>query len=123
MKRIMLMHRRRACILIAGALVLAACGTAAGQSAQLPGGDPQRGVTAIQTYGCGACHTIPGVAGANATVGPPLNDWADRHYIAGALPNTPENLIDWIRNPQTIEPGAAMPDIGVSEQDALDIGA
>jgi cytochrome c len=60
---------------------------------------------------------------AYATVGPPLNDWADRHFIAGHLANNPDNLILWLRFPQEVDPGNAMPDLGVSEQDARDISA
>ena len=115
-----------ALIILAGALVLlAACGEQEmlTQSRQMPGGDPQQGRQALQDYGCHSCHTIPGVPRANATVGPPLNDWADRHYIAGRLPNTPENLLLFVQFPQTVSPGIAMPDMGVTEQDARDIGA
>lgn len=89
----------------------------------VPGGDPVRGRQALIDYGCGACHTIPGVPAADATVGPPLNDWADRRYIAGTLTNEPENLIEWIRFPQSIEPGTAMPDMGVAEAEARDMSA
>jgi cytochrome c len=56
-------------------------------------------------------------------VGPPLNCFYQRSYIAGRLPNNRENLIKWIRNPQQIEPGTAMPDLGVSEDEAGDIAA
>lgn len=86
-------------------------------------GDRAIGRQLIDEYGCSACHTIPGVPGANATVGPPLTDWADRHFIAGNLENTPDNLISWIRNPQAIEPGTAMPDMGVTAEDAQHIAA
>ena len=87
------------------------------------GGDVERGETAIRDYGCGACHTVPGVSGADGTVGPPLSSFAERDFIAGARRNTPENLILWIQNPQEIEPGTAMPDVGVTEEDARDIAA
>jgi cytochrome c2 len=87
------------------------------------GGDAQRGARAIQEYGCGACHNIPGIAGANALVGPPLDGWAKRHYISGRLPNEPQFLIEWIRFPQEVEPGTAMPNMGVTEEDARDISA
>ena len=87
------------------------------------GGDPALGKEAIMEYGCMSCHTIPGVAAADATVGPPLTAWADRRYIAGLLPNEPDNLIAWIVNPQAFEPGTAMPTLGVSEEDARDIAA
>ncbi len=86
-------------------------------------GDPDRGVESLQAYGCGACHVIPGVPGAVSYVGPPLTDWAERHYIAGSLSNTPENLMLWLREPQTVEPGTAMPDMGVTEQAARDMSA
>jgi cytochrome c2 len=89
----------------------------------LPGGDPSRGAVALRAYGCDSCHTIPGIVTANALVGPPLDAWADRRYIAGKLPNEPEYLIEWIRFPQAIEPGTIMPNLGVTEQDARDMGA
>ena len=96
---------------------------AAAPNTMVPGGDPQRGARAIQNYGCGACHNIPGIPGAEAYVGPPLDAWAERHYISGKLPNQPEHLIQWIQFPQAIEPGNAMPNMGVTEQDARDISA
>jgi len=85
--------------------------------------DPARGKVALQQHACTGCHLIPGVVGANSLVGPPLKGMARRVYIAGSLPNTPENLIRWIHNPQQISPGSAMPDLGVTEQDARDIAA
>ena len=39
------------------------------------------------------------------------------------LRNTPANLVRWIREPQAVVPGNAMPDMGVSEADARDIAA
>jgi cytochrome c1 len=77
----------------------------------------------MQEYGCDACHQIPGVPGATGYVGPPLVAWAERHYIAGKLPNKPVYLVEWLRFPQSIEPGTAMPDMGVTEQAARDMGA
>jgi cytochrome c2 len=86
-------------------------------------GDPVAGTHQIQRYGCGACHAIPGVPGAHGAVGPPLGGIASRRIIAGRLPNTPDNLIHWIENPQAVEPGNVMPDLGVSAADARDIAA
>ncbi len=77
----------------------------------------------IVSYGCGTCHTIPGVPGAIGKAAPPLYRFYERSYIAGELPNTEENLIKWIRDPQQMEPGNAMPDMGVSEEDARNIAA
>ncbi|HEY0526529.1 MAG TPA: c-type cytochrome [Stellaceae bacterium] len=94
------------------------------QEAQgLTGGDVKRGRTAIRNYGCGTCHTIPGVAEARGLVGPPLDHLANRVYIAGVLTNTPENLIDWIQQPRRVDRQTAMPNVGVTEDDARDIAA
>jgi cytochrome c len=93
------------------------------QVKHMTGGDPDAGRVKIRNYGCQACHTIPGVTGANALVGPPLIHWSQRVFIAGELPNTPENLTRWIQHPPQIEPKTAMPDMGVTEQDSRDIAA
>lgn len=93
------------------------------ERAPLRAGDPARGRDMVATYGCGSCHVIPGVDNARGTVGAPLTDFGDRHYIAGSLLNTPENLTLWIVAPETVEPGTAMPAVGVSAEDAWDIAA
>jgi cytochrome c len=80
-----------------------------------------RGLDHIQYYGCGSCHTIPGVPGAHASVGPPLNRMGIRTYIAGTLPNSPQHLAQWIQHPQHVHPGTAMPELGVSSSDADEI--
>lgn len=96
---------------------------AARAGAQIAGGDPTKGAHEIEQIGCGSCHTIPGVAGANGLVGPPLDHMGRRIYVAGLLRNTPENLARWIRDPQSIVPGNAMPDMGLSESQSRDIAA
>jgi cytochrome c1 len=72
-------------------------------------------------YGCASCHTIPGIAGADALVGPPLDRIASRTYVAGVLVNTPENLVRWIQDPPGVDPLTAMPNLRVNEADARDI--
>ena len=103
------------------ALVLAGCGD------QRPPrgvrGDPARGRIALTQYACHACHMIPGVTGSEVYVGRPLEGLAKRRLIAGRLPNGQDNLVLWIRDPQAIDPQAAMPTLGVSERDALDMSA
>lgn len=90
-------------------------------AAAMTNGDPERGQAAITRYGCATCHTIPGIRGADALVGPPLSQIASRSYIAGVLPNTPENMIRWIENPPQVDHLTAMPNLGVSDADARDI--
>lgn len=87
------------------------------------GGDVGRGAQAIRAYGCDACHLVPGVRGADSMVGPPLTKFASRQYIAGRLPNEADHLEQWIRNPQGVKPGTAMPNMGVGAEDARDIAA
>ena len=111
-------------IVIGGAIYLAQQRDALRTRASLvAGGDPDRGVAAAQRYGCGGCHTIPGVPGATGLTGPPLSQFAERAYIAGELRNTPDNLVAWIKAPREVEAHTAMPDMGVSERDAHDLAA
>ncbi|HEY4218206.1 MAG TPA: c-type cytochrome [Gemmatimonadaceae bacterium] len=86
-------------------------------------GNATRGKAAIDKYGCGACHSIPGIQGATGMVGPPLEHWSERRIIAGEVANTPDRLVAWIMAPQTIEPGNAMPNMGIGDGDARDIAA
>ncbi|MCD6680579.1 MAG: c-type cytochrome [Burkholderiaceae bacterium] len=85
--------------------------------------DRERGRRALRQFGCVGCHVIPGVVAAASFVGPPLNRIGTRAFVAGQLPNTTANLITWIRHPQAVSPGTAMPDLGVGERDARDMAA
>ena len=89
----------------------------------VPGGDAKAGATSIAAFGCGSCHVVPGVTGARGKAGPPLTHFAERSFIAGAVPNNRDNLLRWIRDPQSIQPGTAMPTLGVSESDARNMAA
>jgi cytochrome c1 len=103
---------------------LPACSTLSSPPpAEVPDGNPGRGARLIEHYGCGSCHTVPGVRGADGLVGPPLIKFGSRSYIAGELPNSGENLQRWIRDPQAVEPGTAMPNLSVTDVDAKDIAA
>lgn len=113
---------RRASIALAIVAGLGACAGNASTGA-LAGGDPAQGKAAIRKYGCGTCHTISGVRAANGLVGPPLAGIGNRVYVAGVLPNTPDNLIRWIRFPQHVDPLTAMPELGVTEADARNIAS
>jgi hypothetical protein len=66
----------------------------------------EEGRRLLADYGCGSCHFIPGVPGADSTAAPPLDRFYQRTYIAGRLSNTEENLIEWIQDPQRIDPHA-----------------
>ena len=87
------------------------------------GADPENGADLMIIHGCGACHVIPGVTGADGTVGPALTSMASQAYVAGVLPNTPGGLVRWLVDPTAHSPETAMPDLGVTESEARDIAA
>jgi cytochrome c1 len=87
------------------------------------GGDAARGRAEIVERGCPACHDIPGIRAPGGRVGPPLRGFATRSFIAGELPNNPENLIRWISDPQAVNPHTAMPTLGLTQEEARDVAA
>lgn len=105
------------------AVMLTACEERDEERWRVEGGDAESGSRLMEFYDCGSCHVIPGIRKANGVVGPPLNFWSRRGLIAGAITNNPDNLIQWIVDPQSIEPGTAMPDLGVTEAEARDMAA
>ena len=118
--------------LILATLLLAGCAAAIaalpGASAAevrspIAGASVARGRDLMTEYGCHTCHTIPGVRAANGAVAPPLDFFSRRSFIAGELPNTFDNLVLWLRNPVQVEPGTAMPVLGITEEQARDIAA
>jgi len=92
-------------------------------AAAVTGGDPVRGEAMFIQYGCGSCHALKNVRTATGAVGPPLDGIATRVIVAGHLANTPQNMKRWIRDPQHVSPGTAMPDLNVGGEDAQDITA
>lgn len=85
--------------------------------------DPARGLIALHQHGCNSCHVIPGVTGSNVHVGPPLKGIASRKLIAGSVPNEPQQMVRWLRDPKSIDRWTAMPAMGVSESAARDMAA
>ena len=116
-------------LLLGGAGVVAGVGLS-GPGGRAPppelvvaGGDPGRGAAVIRRSGCGACHVIPGIAGAGGLVGPPLESFARRAYVGGVLPNRPQNLVAWLLDPPAIDALTAMPAPGISAAEARDVAA
>jgi cytochrome c len=116
---------KRTAVVIVVAMLLGACGGSPSDEPppQVPGGSPERGADLIAQFGCGSCHIIPGIREADGLVGPPLIHFGRRKIIAGQISNTADNLIRWITNPQSVEPGTAMPNLNVTEEQARDIAA
>src|SRR3954469_12745886 len=90
-------------------------------AAAITAGDASRAPDLIRRFGCGGCHTIPGVPGGDGQVGGPLQNLRTRVYIGGVATNTAENLIRFIVNPQSFSPQIAMPASGITEPDARDV--
>ena len=110
-------------LLIASLLGLAMIGNAGAAGPDNFDGDDRRGADLVKNYRCGTCHDIPGIAGANGNVGPPLHRIGTRTYIAGYIQNSPDNMAAWIEDPQKALPGNAMPRMGIPQKDARDIAA
>lgn len=111
---------------LGAASLLGACADTSGGRPQIAvvGGDPHRGQDAMVRYGCTSCHAVPGIPSvANDRIAPNLEGFDDRYYIAGQIPNRPEELIRWLQNPPAVTPGTVMPNLGVTEQDAKDLAA
>ncbi len=122
-ERAKIVRRLDAALGIAAVLALSACGEDIPAHQRVVGGDPGLGRALIAGYGCTACHQIPGVRIMSGSVGPSLEGFGRRTYIAGRLPNRPAMLTLWLRDPPAVDPETAMPNVGVSEREARDIAA
>ncbi len=81
----------------------------------------QRGADLFRQKTCGNCHQVNG-SGRGINAGPDLTHLAGRQtLLTGLLVNNRENLRRWIRDPQSIKPGANMPAYRLDEKslDAL----
>jgi len=107
--------------LLIGVLFLAACKQEDATDRTI--GNKEAGRVLIRELGCGSCHRIPGIRSARGLVGPPLDAMGRRTVIAGVLENTPEAMIRWLRDPQAVVPGNAMPDLGLTWDQAANITA
>ena len=104
------------------ALATAGCGVSEPPPhLRIAGGDADAGRQLIQSYGCAVCHTIEGVPGAVGIVGPPLRDFAQRSTLAGSFPNVPRHLVNWLIDPPAMQPGTAMPNLGITAEQARHI--
>ena len=118
-------YARLTCLL-GCALLASACDTRdmpAPPASATPLGNAERGQRLLAQFQCGACHQIPDVPAARSYMGPSLANMGKQSYIAGQFPNQPETLVRWIVDPQAMQPGALMPAMGVSADQARDMAA
>jgi len=91
------------------------------QAQQDPVGAAGRRV--FETQACMNCHTISGTA-ATGRFGPDLTHLMSRATLAsGAMDNTPANLRQWIKSPDTFKSGALMPAMQLSDKQLDEITA
>jgi cytochrome c1 len=86
-------------------------------------GNPEKGKAIISAIGCGVCHTISGVSGAHGIVGTPLQAFGRRRLIAGAIPNEPAALVQWIKDAPSLAPSTGMPRLPLTKEEASDVAA
>ena len=114
--------RRKLCLVVT--LALAACSEAETPAhLAIPGADPGRGKALIAAKGCGTCHFVQGVEGADGRIAPRLENFARRTLIAGTFPNVPRVLVPWLMDPPALKARTAMPDLGIGEAEAMDIAS
>ncbi len=70
----------------------------------------------FETQACINCHTVSGTV-ATGRYGPDLTHVMSRDTLgSGVLPNTRENLREWIRDPDQFKPGCLMPAMKLTQQ-------
>lgn len=89
--------------------------TVTASGGQVEAGAPP-GKALFQQKGCVACHTIQGVS--TGTVGPNLSRQGANPQVAGVLPNNKDNVVKWLLNPPGVKPGTAMPNLGLTPDEA-----
>jgi cytochrome c2 len=95
------------------------------ETKRVEGGDAAQGLALVAggTYGCAACHVIPGIRMPRGVAGPALGGMAQRGFIAGQLPNKPGVLVAFLQNPPALVPATGMPNVGLTTDEAKHIAA
>jgi cytochrome c oxidase subunit II len=87
-----------------------------------PSGPAAAGRAIFVQSACVGCHTIQSVSA--GTIAPDLTHFGSRRTLAaGILANTPENVAAWLLDPPAIKPGAKMPALGLTPEQARAVAA
>ena len=85
--------------------------------------DAAAGRAVFEQNACINCHAVRGTI-AHGRFGPDLTHLMSRDTIAaGALPNTQQNLENWIKDPDAYKPGCLMPAMKLSDRDISQIAS
>ncbi|WP_414476026.1 c-type cytochrome [Microvirga sp. M2] len=125
--------RIRLSLVLLGWLGLAGCdlsatyapATADLENKHVHDGDAARGFSLVASgsYGCAACHAIPGIRTPKGVAGPPLAGMARRGFIAGQLPNKPGVMVAFLQDPPALLATTGMPNVGLTLDEARDVAA
>ncbi len=98
---------------------------AATSSAATRPGDPEVGKNIFLNGSCIACHYIEGTKAQGRVAPRELTRFASYSTIAqlDGFENNAENLAKWLRDPQAIKPGTAMPNLNLKAQEIEDLVA
>ncbi len=89
----------------------------AGPAVDLGSPDAAEGRTRFTQLTCANCHNITGV-NRQKQYAPDLTHLASRRMLAAErLPNTADNLRQWLHEPNLIKPDCLMPNLNLSESD------
>jgi cytochrome c oxidase subunit 2 len=95
---------------------------AAARDDRSPSDQAAAGAALFASSPCVTCHTLRPVSAGQR--GPDLTHFASRGTLAGGtLPNTPGEVAAWLRDPPALKPGAQMPNLGLSSEDAAALAA
>ena len=87
-----------------------------------PAGPAADGKALYAASACVGCHTIQGVSA--GVLGPDLTHFGSRTTLAaGMFPSGPETLAAWLKDPQAVKPGAKMPNLGLTGEQARALAA
>lgn len=86
--------------------------------------DAEAGLALFTAKGCIGCHSINGVQGAQARVGPNLTHLQSRRTFAGSIfEMNPDELSKWLADPPKRKPGSKMPNLNLSAKEIHDLVA
>jgi cytochrome c oxidase subunit II len=83
--------------------------------------EAKRGARIFKEKTCANCHSL-GSSSTAPQVGPDLAHLASRQMLAaGRLQNPPANLARWLKDPQSVKPGALMPNLQLNDEEVRDL--
>lgn len=84
-------------------------------------GAATKGAEVFSEKNCVNCHSIAGLM-TRGRLAPDLTHVGSRTTLAaGTLPNTPESLSKWLKDPQSVKMGVRMPEIGLNTDQIEDL--